>query len=56
MPLNQLLSQEKWCLGTYEGIPDCGALQNLLQMTITQIHYAATKRNQSFKPVKPQGR
>ena len=29
------------------------ALQNLLQMTTTQIEYAATKRNQSFKPVKP---
>ena len=52
-PLNQLLSQAKWYLGTDEGIPDLEALQNLLQMTMTQIQYAATKRNQSFKPVKP---
>ena len=35
-----------------KGIPDLEALQNLLQMTTTQIQYAATKRNQSFKPVK----
>ena len=40
-------------LGTDEGIPNLEALQNLLQMTTTQIEYAATKRNQSFKPVKP---
>ena len=32
--------------------PDLEALQNLLQMTMTQIQYAATKRNQSFKPMK----
>ena len=30
MPLNQLLSQAKWYLGTDEGIPDLEALQNLL--------------------------
>ena len=53
MPLNQLLSQAKWYLGTDEGIPDLEALQNLFQTTRTQIQYAATKRNQSFKPVKP---
>ena len=40
-------------LGTDEGIPDLEALQNLPQMTTAQIEYAATKRNQSFKPVKP---
>ena len=40
-------------LGTDEGIPNLEALQNLLQMTTTQIEYAATKRNQTFKPVKP---
>ena len=53
MPLNQLLTQARWYLGTDEGIPDLEALQNLLQMTMAQIQYAATKRNQSFKPVKP---
>ena len=53
MPLNKLLSQATRYLGTDEGIPDLEALQNLLQMTTTQIEYAATKRNQSFKPVKP---
>ena len=53
MPLNKLLSQAMRYLGTDEGIPDLEALQNLLQMTTTQIEYAATKRNQSFKPVKP---
>ena len=53
MPLNKLLSQVMRCLGTDEGIPDLEALQNLLQMTTTQIQYAATKRNQSFKPMKP---
>ena len=40
-------------LGTDEGIPNLEALQNLLQMTATQIENTATKRNQSFKPVKP---
>ena len=39
-------------LRTDEGIPNLESLQNLLQMT-TQIEYIATKRNQSFKPVKP---
>ena len=53
MPLNKLLSQAMRYLGTDEGIPDLEALQNLLQMTTTQIEYAATKRNQSFKPMKP---
>ena len=52
MPLNKLLSQAMRYLGTDEGIPDLEALQNLLQMTRTQIEYAAMKRNQSFKPVK----
>ena len=54
MPLNQLLSQAKQYLSTDEGIPDLEVLQNLLQMTTAQIQYAATKRNQSFKPMKPQ--
>ena len=53
MPLNQFLSQAKRYLGTDKGIPDLETLQNLLQMTMTQIQYAATKRNQSFKLVKP---
>ena len=53
MPLNKLLSQAMRYLGTDEGIPDLEALQNLLQMTTAQIEYAATKRNQSFKPMKP---
>ena len=53
MPLNKLLSQAMRYLGTDEGIPNLEALQNLLQMTTTQIEYAATKRNQSFKPIKP---
>ena len=53
MTLNKLLSQAMRYLGTDEGIPDLEALQNLLQMTTTQIEYAATKRNQSFKPMKP---
>ena len=53
MLLNRLLSQAMRYLGTDEGIPDLEALQNLLQMTTTQIEYATTKRNQSFKPVKP---
>ena len=53
MPLNQLLSQAKWYLGTDEGILDLKALQNLLQMTMTQIQYATMKSNQSFKPGKP---
>ena len=52
MPLNKLLSQPMRHLGTDEGIPDLKALQNLLQMMTTEIEYAATKRNQSFKPVK----
>ena len=52
MPLNQLMSQARRYLGTDEGIPDLEALQNLLQMTTTQIQYAATRRNQNFKPVK----
>ena len=52
MPLNKLLSQAMRYLGTDEGIPNLEALQNLLQMTITQIEYAATKRNKSFKPLK----
>ena len=45
MPLNKLLSQATRYLGTDEGIPNLEALQNLLQMTTTQIEYAATKRN-----------
>ena len=53
MSLNKLLSQAIRYLGTDEGIPDLEALQNLLQMTTTQIEYTATNRNQSFKPVKP---
>ena len=53
MPLNKLLSQATRYLGTDKGIPDLEALQNLLRMKTTQIEYAATKRNQSFKPVKP---
>ena len=53
MPLNQLLEQVKRYLGTDQGIPDLEALQNLLQMTTTQIKYASGKRNQNFKPVKP---
>ena len=53
MPLNRLLSQAMRYLGTDEGIPDLEALHNLLQMTTAQIEYAATKRNQSFKPMRP---
>ena len=53
MPLNQLISQARRHLGNDEGISDLEALQNLLQMTTAQIEYAATRRNQSFKPVKP---
>ena len=53
MPLNRLLSQEMRYLWKDECIPNLEALQNLLQMTTTQIEYAATKRNQSFKPMKP---
>ena len=53
MPLNQLISQARRYLGTDEGIPDLEALQNLLQMTMAQIEYAAKRRNQNFKPVKP---
>ena len=41
MPLNKLLSQAMRYLGTFEGIPNLEALQNLLQKEI------------SFKPVKP---
>ena len=37
MPLNKLLSQGTRYLGTDEGIPDLEALQNLIQMTTTQI-------------------
>ena len=50
MPLNKLLSQAIRYLGTNEAIPDLEALQNLLQMTTTQIEYTATKRNQSSNP------
>ena len=53
MPLNQLISQARRYLGNDEGIPNLEALQNLLQMTTAQIEYAATRRNQSFKLVKP---
>ena len=53
MPLNQPISQARRYLGNDEGIPDLEALQNLLQMTPAQIKYVATRRNQSFKPVKP---
>ena len=53
MPLNKLLSQATRYLGTDEGIHDLEALQNLLQMTTTQIEYTATIRNQSFKHMKP---
>ena len=52
MPLNKLFSQAMRYLGTDEGIPDLETLQNLLQMTTAQIEYGATKRNQSFKPMK----
>ena len=52
MPLNQLISQARRYLGTDEGIPDLEAIQNLLQMTTTQIEYTAKRRNQSFKPAK----
>ena len=48
-PLNKLLSQAMRYLGTDEGIPDLEALQNLLQMTTTQIEYAATKRQSEFQ-------
>ena len=54
MLLNKLLSQAMRYLGTDKDIPDLEALQNLLQMTTTQIEYTATKRNQNFKPMKPQ--
>ena len=47
MPLNKLLSQAMKYLGTDEGIPNLEALQSLLQMTTN------SKRNQSFKPMKP---
>ena len=53
IPLNQLIFQARRYLGNDEGIPNLEALQNLLQMTTAQIKYAATRRNQSFKPVKP---
>ena len=53
MPLNQLISQARRYLGNDEGIPNLEALWNLLQMTTAQIEYAATRRNQSFKLVKP---
>ena len=53
MPLNQLMAQARRYLSTEEGIPDLEALQNLLQMTTMQIQYAANRRNQNFKPVKP---
>ena len=53
MSLNQLMEQAKRYLGTDEGILDLEALQNLLQMTTAQIKYAAKRRNQNFKPVKP---
>ena len=53
MPLTKLLSQAMRYLGTDESIPDFEALQNLLQMTTTQIEYETTKGNQSFKPMKP---
>ena len=53
MPLKQLISQARRYLGNDEGIPYQEALQNLLQMTSAQIKYAATRRNQSFKLVKP---
>ena len=53
MPLNKLLSQAKRYLGKDEGIPNLEVLQNLLQVTTTQIKYATTRRNQCFKPVKP---
>ena len=47
------MEQAKRYHGTDEGIPDLEALQNLLQMKTSQIKYAAKRRNQSFKPVKP---
>ena len=53
MPLNKLLSQVKRYLGTDEGTPNLKALQNLLQMTTTQIEYGPTRRNLSFRPLKP---
>ena len=54
MPLNQLISQARRYLGTDEGIQDLESLQNLLQMTtMSQIEYAAKRRNQNFKPVRP---
>ena len=45
IPLNWLLSQARRYLGTDKGIPDIEALQNLLQMTTTQIKYASKRRN-----------
>ena len=53
MPLNQLISTARRYLGTNESIPDLEALQNLLQLTTMQIEYAAKRKNQNFKPVKP---
>ena len=53
MPLNRFLSQAMRYLGTDESIPNLEALQNLLPMATAQIEYAATKRNQSFKPMRP---
>ena len=53
MPLNQLISEARRFLGTDEGIPDLEALHYLIQMTAMQIEYAAKKKNQNFKPVKP---
>ena len=43
MLLNKLLLQAMRYLGTDEGIPNLEALWNLLQMTTTQIEFAATK-------------
>ena len=51
MLLIQLMAQARSYLGTEEGIPDLEVLQNLHQMTTTQIQYAANRRNQNFKPV-----
>ena len=45
MSLNQLMAQARRYLGTEEGIPDLDVLQNLLQMTTTQIQYGATRRS-----------
>ena len=53
MPLNKLIAQARRYLSTEECTSDLEALQNPLQMTTTWIQFAASRRNQNFKPVKP---